>query len=87
MSDDADGKIALKGALDMDALVTQRDDTARGAAVIVGTRVPVETLFDYLEVGKSLDEFLEQFPTVRRSMAVAILERAKLRVAADAASG
>ena len=86
MSDDADGKIALKGALDMDALVTQRDDTAWGAAVIVGTRVPVDTLFDY-EVGKSLDEFLEQFPTVHRSVAVAILERAKLRVAADAASG
>lgn len=71
----------------MDALVTQSDDTAWGAAVIVGTRVPVDTLFDYLEVGKSLDEFLVQFPTVRRTVAVAILERAKLRVAAEATSG
>ena len=47
--------------------------------------MPVDTLFDYLEVGKSLDEFLEQFPTVRRSVAVAILERAKFRSAFDLA--
>ncbi len=71
----------------MDALVTQRDDTAWGAAVIAGTRVPVDTLFEYLEAGKSLDEFLEQFPTVSRVMALAILERAKQSVAAEATTG
>jgi uncharacterized protein (DUF433 family) len=71
----------------MDALVTQSDDTAWGAAVIAGTRVPVDTLFEYLEAGKSLDEFLEQFPTVPREIAVAILERAKDRVTAEATSG
>ena len=43
----------------MDALVTQSDDVAWGAAVISGTRVPVDTLFEYLETGKSLDDFLE----------------------------
>ena len=59
----------------MDALVTQNDDVAWGAAVIVGTRVPVDTLFDYLESGKSLDDFLAQFPTVPRATAIAILER------------
>jgi len=71
----------------MDALVTQSDDVAWGAAVISGTRVPVDTLFEYLESGKSLDDFLEQFPTVPRDTAVAILERAKVKVAAEAANG
>ena len=71
----------------MDALVTQSDDVAWGAAVIVGTRVPVDTLFEYLEAGKSLDDFLEQFPTVPRDKAVAILERARQRVAAEAVIG
>jgi uncharacterized protein (DUF433 family) len=69
----------------MDTLVTRSDDVAWGATVIAGTRVPVETLFDYLERGKTLDEFLEQFPTVTRVMALAILEAAKERVAAQAA--
>lgn len=61
----------------MGPLVTQRDEVAWGAAVTTGTRVPVDTLFDYLERGKTLDEFLEQFPTVSRGTAVAILEMAK----------
>ncbi len=65
----------------MKELVTQSDDVAWGAAVIAGTRVPVDTLFEYLERGKTLDEFLEQFPTVDRETAVAILEVAKNRVA------
>lgn len=69
----------------MDTLVTRSDDIAWGATVIAGTRVPVETLFDYLERGKTLDEFLDQFPTVTRVLALAILEAAKERVAAQAA--
>ena len=71
----------------MDTLVTQSADVAWGAAVIAGTRVPVDTLFEYLEAGKSLDNFLEQFPTVPRDTAVAILERARQRVGAEAVSG
>jgi len=61
----------------MGPLVTQSDEIAWGATVISGTRVPVDTLFDYLERGKTLDEFLHQFPTVSRETAVAILETAK----------
>ena len=60
----------------MDALITPSEDVAWGAAVIAGTRVPVDALFDYLERGKTLDAFLEQFPTVDRQKAVAILEMA-----------
>jgi len=47
-----------------------------GTTVFVGTRVPVRTLFDYLEDGFSLDEFLENFPSVKRDDAVALLEAA-----------
>jgi uncharacterized protein (DUF433 family) len=71
----------------MDALVSQSEDVAWGAVVIAGTRVPVETLFEYLERGKSLDEFLDQFPTVDREKAIAILEMAKRRLTTQAASG
>jgi uncharacterized protein (DUF433 family) len=47
----------------------------------------VETLFEYLERGKTLDDFLEQFPTVSRHKALAILELAKERVTTQAAKG
>lgn len=43
-------------------LVTRSQDRAWGATVFAGTRVPVETLFDYLAAGETLDEFLRQFP-------------------------
>ena len=58
-------------------LITQSDDRAWGAAVFAGTRVPVDTLFEYLESGETLAEFLRQFPTVTRSQAVAVLERSR----------
>ncbi len=45
-----------------------------GTPVFVGTRVPVSALLDNLEVGVSLDEFLENFPTVKREQAVQVLE-------------
>jgi uncharacterized protein (DUF433 family) len=48
-----------------------------GAPVFVGTRVPVQTLLDYLEDGDSLDVFLDHFPSVAREQAVAVLELAK----------
>lgn len=48
-----------------------------GELVFVGTRVPVYNLFDYLEAGDSLDEFLEQFPSVTREQAIAALELAR----------
>ena len=52
-------------------------ETLGGTPVFVGTRVPVQTLLDYLAEGSSLDEFLDHFPTVTREQAVAALELAK----------
>ncbi len=60
-------------------LLTRSDDRAWGAAVFTGTRVPVDILFEYLEAGDTLDEFLRQFPTVTRPQALAVLERARAR--------
>lgn len=60
-----------------EALITRSDDRAWGAAVFAGTRVPVETLFDYLRAGDTVDEFLVQFPTVTREQADAVLDTAK----------
>ena len=48
-----------------------------GTPVFVGTRVPVQSLFDYLEGGDTLDEFLRQFPSVQRDQAIAELELAR----------
>jgi uncharacterized protein (DUF433 family) len=48
-----------------------------GVPVFVGTRVPVQSLFDYIEGGDTLDEFLRQFPSVRREQAIAALEIAR----------
>ena len=48
-----------------------------GTPVFAGTRVPVQNLFDYLEGGDDLDEFLDDFPSVTRAAAVAVLEMAK----------
>lgn len=45
-----------------------------GTPVFVGTRVPVKSLYDYLEAGDSLDEFLNDFPSVSRDQAIAALE-------------
>jgi uncharacterized protein (DUF433 family) len=68
------------------ALISQSGDRAWGAAVFAGTRVPVETLFEYLEAGETLDEFLRQFPTVSRGHALAVLEAAKREATKTAAS-
>ncbi len=55
-----------------------------GTPVFAGTRVPVKSLFDYLEAGDTLDEFLRQFPSVKREHAVAALELARDTVLARA---
>ena len=55
-----------------------------GTPVFVGTRVPVRTLFDYLEGGDSLEEFLHQFPSVKREQTLAVLDAALEKVTADA---
>jgi uncharacterized protein (DUF433 family) len=57
-----------------------------GTPVFVGTRVPVESLFDHLEAGDALDVFLESFPSVSRAQAVAALELAREMTEAHAAA-
>ncbi len=58
--------------------VVHRDpDILSGTPVFVGTRVTVQSLFDYLEGGDTLDEFLRQFPSVRREQAIAALDLAR----------
>lgn len=57
-----------------------------GTPVFVGTRVPAQSLFDYLEGGDTLDEFLRQFPSVRRDQAIAALELARDSVLTSARS-
>ncbi|MBZ4194948.1 MAG: DUF433 domain-containing protein [Candidatus Contendobacter sp.] len=52
-------------------------DIMSGTPVFIGTRVPLQTLLDYLEAGDPLDEFLEDFPTVSRELAINALEQAK----------
>ena len=59
-----------------DALIDRNPDILGGTPVFAGTRVPVRILMEHLEVGDRLDEFLEDYPTVSRSQAVALLERA-----------
>lgn len=56
-------------------VVTSDPEILGGAQVFAGTRVHVTTLFDYLAAGDPLDEFLDDFPTVKREQAVALLEQ------------
>jgi len=65
-------------------LISIDPETLGGAPVFTGTRVPVKTLIDYLEAGDRLDDFLEDFPTVSRDHAVAVLEIAKEALATHA---
>ena len=60
--------------------VSLNRDVMGGTAVFHGTRVPVQTLLDYLEAGESIDDFLEGFPSVTREHVVAFLEEAKDRI-------
>lgn len=66
-------------------IVSCSPDILGGTPVFAGTRVPIQTLIDYLEGGESIDEFLDGFPTVTREQVIAFLEEAKARVVASAA--
>ena len=68
-------------------MVTHRHpEILGGTPVFTGTRVPVRSLFDYIEGGETLDEFLRQFPSVKREQAIAALELACESLVADAHS-
>ena len=69
----------------MDTPYISRDpEIMSGALCFKGTRVLVQNLFDYLEGSSSLENFLEDFPSVSREAAIAVLEAAKARLFADA---
>lgn len=61
-------------------VVSRASDVMGGTPVFAGTRVPVETLLDYLEAGDSIDDFLEGFPTVTREAVLAFLEETRHRL-------
>jgi uncharacterized protein (DUF433 family) len=68
------GATAIMQATD---IIVKDEDILGGTPVFRGTRVPFQALLDYLEGGQPLAEFLDDFPTVTRDMAIAALERAK----------
>jgi uncharacterized protein (DUF433 family) len=59
------------------SVVSRDPEVMGGAPVFRGTRVPIQTLLDYLEAGDSIDEFLEGFPSVTREQVISFLEEAK----------
>lgn len=65
-------------------VISRSPDVMGGSPVFAGTRVPVQTLLDYLEAGDSIDEFLAGFPSVSREQVIAFLEQAKDRLVAVA---
>ena len=66
-------------------LITSSPDRLGGTPVFAGTRVPVQTLFDFIEDGAPLAEFLRGFPNVSKEHAIAVLELAKESAIAEAA--
>jgi uncharacterized protein (DUF433 family) len=64
-------------------VISSNPEIMGGAPVFRGTRVPVQTLIEYLEAGDSISDFLEGFPTVTKKQVIAFLEEAKEKVLAD----
>ncbi len=65
-----------------ESVIVRNDNILGGEPVFRNTRVPFQALLDYLEHGKTLDDFLEDFPTVSRTEAIAALEEAKALIVA-----
>ena len=61
-------------------MISVSPDVMGGTPVFTGTRVPVQTLLDYLKAGESIDDFLDGFPTVTREQVIALLEEAGKQV-------
>jgi uncharacterized protein (DUF433 family) len=61
-------------------IISRSPEIMGGSVVSHGTRVPVQTLLDYLEAGESIDDFLEGFPSVTREHVIAFLKEAKTRM-------
>jgi uncharacterized protein (DUF433 family) len=73
-----------QGMGDRSTLIVTDPEILGGTPVFAGTRVPVQTLIDYLAAGEPLADFLEDFPSVTRTQAVAVLEEAKEALLAGA---
>jgi uncharacterized protein (DUF433 family) len=61
-------------------IISVSPDVMGGTPVFTGTRVPVQTLLDYLKAGESIDDFLDGFPTVTREQVITLLEEAGKQV-------
>lgn len=72
----------MEPKLPFSKVVSVQSDVMSGAPVFASTRVPVQTLLEYLEAGESIDDFLEGYPTVKRSQVIAFLEEARDHVLA-----
>jgi uncharacterized protein (DUF433 family) len=68
-----------------DLVISTSPEVMGGTPVFAGTRVPIQTLFEYLEAGDTIDDFLVGFPTVTREQVLVLLETASARVAKAAA--
>ena len=81
-----EGKIRHSGdrLMKESSVVRSDPEILGGNPVFVGTRVPVQALIDYIKGGHSLSEFLDDFPTVTRDVAIAALEQAKAHLIANA---
>ena len=63
--------------VDLSQVVRSDPGILGGTPVFVGTRVPVQGLFDHLEAGDSIEDFLEGFPSVKRELVIAVLEESR----------
>jgi len=66
----------------MSKVVAQHPDILGGDPVFVGTRVPIKSLFDHLEGGESIEDFLDGFPSVKREQVITLLEESKMHALA-----
>ena len=66
--------------IDLTQVVHSDPDVLGGTPVFVGTRVPVQSLFDHLEAGDAIGDFLEGFPSVKREQVIAVLEESRHRL-------
>jgi len=69
--------------MEMTGVVIKDPNILRGEPVFRGTRVPFKVLIDYLEGGDTLDQFLEEYPSVSRELAIAAIEEARLSLVAQ----
>ena len=78
---EASDVVVARRTTDMQSPVMIDPDIMSGVPVFRGTRVPVRTLFEHLETGETLDEFLEGFPSVSREQVIAFFELISARIA------